>query len=310
MEESRHELKGRARFLGALAVALVVAVPLAADQRPCSSPPPVLKGAWAQPGGTLKLDFEAERVVVLRKEGDLRVAGILSRGGPCQLVVRDEGFRSTWTVTGDEHALQLDLGKGPAVNLVPLAGDAASLDLTPMSLPPAAAVPPEKAKEVSAELDARLQRDQDALAKGAKDLWPKVARENLTYLRGLAGQYGWIDTKRFGKHSAAVAIVLLKHSGDLPLMEAALPVVEHDDNGPQIVAILTDELLIATGHRQRYGTQLGELAGKPCVVPIEDLPGLAERRRHLGLPPLADYLAEASKVLYDGAPIRIPGPDE
>jgi hypothetical protein len=107
-----------------------------------------------------------------------------------------------------------------------------------------------------------------------------------------------------------VAIVLLKHSGDLPLMEAALPVVEHDDNGPQIVAILTDELLIATGHRQRYGTQLGELAGKPCVVPIEDLPGLAERRRHLGLPPLADYLAEASKVLYDGAPIRIPGPDE
>lgn len=304
------------RLLGALAVVFLVgALPVAADQRPCSSSPS-LKGAWAQPGGTIKLRFEPDRVVVLRKERDLRAATILGRGGPCQLMVRDEGYRSTWTVTGDEHALQLDFGKGPAVSLVPFAGDSSSLDLTPTPLPSVPSVPPEKVKEVSAELDARLQRDQDALSsKGDQELRTKVTAENLAYLRSIARQYGWIDIPRFGKRAAAVAVILLKHSDDLPLMEAALPTVEHDaeanGGGPQVTAILTDEVLIVTGHRQRYGTQLGQdQAGKPCVVPIDDLAGLADRRRHLGLPPLADYLAEASHVLYGDVPIRIPGPDE
>lgn len=139
--------------------------------------------------------------------------------------------------------------------------------------------------------------------------------DNLRYLRGLVRQYGWIDIPRFGRPAAAAAILIVKHSDDVPLMEAALPIVEEDatknGGGKQLASILIDEVLITTGHKQKYGTQIADdTNGKPCVVPVEDPARVDEYRSQLGIPPWAEYLKKASDALYNGEPIRVPGPNE
>jgi hypothetical protein len=306
---------------GTLVVALFIGwslPPPAGAERPCSTPPPTLEGSWQQPGGTLKLRFEAERVVVLRKKGDLRAATILSRG-PCQLVVRDEGLRSTWTLTGEAHSLQLDLGNSsPPFTLVPLAGTPPELDISPAALPPPGPVPPAEVRAISDELTSRSKRDQAAAVSADPELKksrPAIVAENLRYLQGVVGRYGWIDIPRFGRPAAAAAILILKHGEDVPLMEAALPIVEHDaianGGGKELVSILVDEVLITTGHKQKYGTQLTEDAqGKPYALPVEDPAKVDEYRKLLGILPWADYLKLASQSVYNGVPVRVPTADE
>jgi hypothetical protein len=313
--EESPPLRSLYRVVTLLAVILVACgTPALTEQRPCATLP-APSGAWVQQGGGVTIRFEPERILVLRSEGDLRAATILSRE-PCKLVVRDEGLRSIWGLTGDEHSLRLDLGKGTAVNLVPLPNVPSSLDIDPVTFPPMKPVPPEKVKEVSRELTVRSQRDQEAAAKPEEnDKRLPILAENLRYLREVVGQYGWIDIPRFGRPAAAAAILILKHGGDVPLMRAALPIVERDaienGGGKELVSILVDEVLISTGHKQKYGTQIAEDGGgKPYIVPVEDVTKVDEYRKVLGIPPWSYYLKRASDALYGGAPIRIPGPDE
>ena len=306
------------------AVATVLAAPLlgpapAPAQQPRCATPPALQGAWAQDGGPVRVRFEPGRVVVLRKEGDLRAATVLSRD-LCRLVVRDEGLRSTWILTGEAHSLQLDLGNSsPPLKLVPLAGTPPELDISPALLPPPGPVPPAEVKAISDELTSRSKRDQAAAVVSAdpelKKSRPAIVAENLRYLQGVVGRYGWIDIPRFGRPAAAAAIPILKHGEDVPLMEAALPIVEHDaianGGGKELVSILVDEVLITTGHKQKYGTQLTEDAqGKPYALPVEDPAKVDEYRKLLGILPWADYLRLASQSVYNGVPVRVPTADE
>jgi hypothetical protein len=230
-------------------------------------------------------------------------------------VVRDQGLRSTWTLTGDEHTLQLDEGKGALV-LTPLPSVPASLDIHPFPLPPLQPVPAEKVKEISEELTSRSRRDQEAYKKPEeRGTRPGIVAENGRYLRQVVGQYGWIDIPRFGRAAAAAAILIVKHADDVPLMQAAMPIVERDarenGGGKELVSILVDEVLITTGHAQKYGTQIADDAnGKPYVVPVEDPAKVDEYRKTLGILSWAEYLKRASAALYAGAPIRLPGPDE
>ncbi len=293
-------------------VYLLVAAPGRADQGPCTSSP-TPKGAWAQQGGAAQFLFEADRVV-LRQGGQFRAATILRRE-PCKLLVRDDGLRSTWTVTGDEHTLRLDQGKG-AIVLVPLPAIPDSLDINPLPLPPPRPIPADKVKEIAQELNSRLRHDQEVLTKPQlQSQQLAVQEENGRYLREVVRQYGWIDIPRFGKPAAAAAAILVKHASDVPLMQAALPYVEKDakeaGGGKELVSILVDETLITTGHKQKYGTQIAEDAtGKPYVIPVEDPAKVEEYRKELGILSWSDYLKKASAALYDGAPIRLPGPDE
>jgi hypothetical protein len=286
--------------------------PAWADQVQCpSSPTP--KGAWAQQGGAAQFLFEAQRVV-LRQDGEFRAATILSRE-PCKLVVRDQGVRSTWTLTGDERTLRLDQGKGALV-LAPLPQVPSSLDINPLPLPPLRPVPAEKVKDISQELTSREHRDQETATKAEeKSKRPTVVAENIRYLRDVVGRYGWIDISRFGKPAAAAAILIAKHADDVPLMQVALPIAERDakenGGGKELVSILVDEVLITTGHKQKYGTQIAEDGnGKPYVVPVEDLNKVDENRKALGISSWSDYLKRASQALYNGAPIRLPRQDE
>jgi hypothetical protein len=306
--------------LGATALAAVVLLGPARAQAQQHDPcPPLPQGAWAQEGGPVRVRFEAERVVVLREAGDLRAATILDRG-PCKLIVRDNGLRSTWTLKGDAHALQLDLGSSsPPLSLVPLLGGAPSdLDISPAPLPPTGPVSPGEVKAISQELTARSQRDQDAAVSRDPEQQkkrPAIVDENLRYLREVVSRYGWVDIPRFGRPAAAAAILILKHGNDIRLMQAALPTVERDGiengGGKELVSILVDAVLLATGHKQKYGTQLAEDGqGKPFALPVEDLAKVDEYRKTLGILSWSDYLKLASQALYNGVSIRVPRADE
>ncbi|MCO6493562.1 MAG: hypothetical protein J5I98_34395 [Phaeodactylibacter sp.] len=57
-------------------------------------------------------------------------------------------------------------------------------------------------------------------------------------------------------------------------------------------AMLEDRILVRTGQKQRYGTQVrtDPETGRPALHPVEDIEGLDARRREAGLEPLEDYL--------------------
>jgi len=61
---------------------------------------------------------------------------------------------------------------------------------------------------------------------------------------------------------------------------------------PTDLAMLEDRVRVGDGLPQRYGSQLrpGEDGRTLRFDPIEELPGLEERRARVGLPPLAVYI--------------------
>lgn len=296
---------------GALGVLLVLSG-LQADAEESCPTAAALQGAWSERGGAGQLRYEPDRVV-LREKGLLRAATILRRE-PCKLVLRDDGILTTWTLKAEGHGLRLDRGKDTIV-LDRLAEIPPSLDVKPFPLPPAGPVPDEEAKASSGDLAARSERDQ-------KTFWAKqgsersaVITDNDRALREVVSRYGWIDIPRFGKAGAAAAILIAKHASDLPLLLVALPIAERDarenGGGRELVSILVDEVLIATGHKQKYGTQIADDEnGKPYVIPVEDPAKVDEYRKELGILSWSEYLKKASKFYYNGAPIRVPGPEE
>ncbi|HEY2292423.1 MAG TPA: DUF6624 domain-containing protein [Thermoanaerobaculia bacterium] len=297
---------------GVLVALLFVAPAVRPEERPCPTAQ-ALSGTWAQEGEGFKIRFEPDRVV-LRQNGPARVATVL-RQEPCKLVVRDQGLVSTWPISGKERSLRLEIGK-EAFLLSPSPGPSPDLDVTPLRLPPLKPVPPERVKEISANLVERVNRDQAVINDPPNS--PRTAAviaDNLRYLKGLVMEVGWIDISRFGKPAAAAATLIAKHGEDLPLMQAALPILEKDvkeNGGPgEMLSVLVDGLLLTLGQKQKYGTQLAlDEQGKPFVIPVEDPTKVDEYRKAIGIFSWSEYLQLASKSAYNGAPIRMPRPDE
>lgn len=66
------------------------------------------------------------------------------------------------------------------------------------------------------------------------------------------------------------------------------------------VAYLTDRVLLAEGKKQVYGTQFTLINGKCQARPLEDESHVDERRKEVGLPPLAEYFRDAEKFYTGG----------
>jgi hypothetical protein len=274
-----------------------------------------LQGAWEKPGEALQVLFEKDRIVI-QKNGALSVATILKRE-PCKLSVRYQGLRSTWTATPDHGMLRLQADE--SLTLRPLATIPPELDTDLSLLPAPGPVSPAEVKAVEEELLDRVKKDQDAAKDATKDATLKVRRpellaDNLRYLQALTRRVGWIDIPRFGKSSAAAAILIAKHASDLRLMRAALPIVERDvkehGGSGEMFSVLYDELQITLGQRQRYGTQISaDARGNPIILPLEDPGKVEEFRKVIGILSFKDYLKLASDNM-GGAPIRVAAGDE
>jgi hypothetical protein len=276
-------------------------------------PGALFSGAWQEREAGQSIRFEPDRILVFEGER-LSVRGVEGYG-PQTARVRKSGQLKTWSFFVESGYLRL---KGDDAERVyqHLEHVPPQLVLDPIRLGTPKLLPEERVKQIQAELAQRLQTDQAVRNDPARRSELKtVDADNTRYLVELVKDIGWIDGKRFGLQTSANAAILAQHSLNLPLVLAILPLLERDFKVPgpeaEIFTVVYDGLQIDLGRRQRFGTQLDEDSkGEPMVLPLENIAKVEDYRKALGLPPLSEYLATASKVLFDGKAIRMPRPDE
>jgi uncharacterized protein (TIGR03067 family) len=121
------------------------------------------------------------------------------------------------------------------------------------------------------------------------------------WLKTTLTKHGWPGVSLVGKDGAEAAFALAQHGGQsdpdfqkkcLELLAAA---VKAKDASPIHLAHLTDRVRVAAGEKQVYGTEVEEKNGTLVAAPIEDEAKVDERRKAVGLPPLADALKQARR---------------
>ncbi len=214
-----------------------------------------------------------------------------------------------------------DPGTGLERRFRRLAARPSSLDLSALNLPRSSPLPEEQIREIQAELTERMRADQRAVVDTRSAADTRVPRAapwgseedlerlavhsaNTRYLKDLVSRVGWIDVTRFGYSTSNAAFLLVQHSGDLPLMMAALDSLRRDlEEGHPVgeaYALLFDRLQLRLGERQRYGTQIGrDPFGQPLVLPTEDPEKVAALREGLGIFPLIQAVR-----FFGGAEVR------
>lgn len=148
-------------------------------------------------------------------------------------------------------------------------------------------------------LHARLRQGDDAeLRKQATELGEKmqaIDTKNTARMKEILEKHGWPGKDVVGFDGAQAAFVMVQHADlDRDFQKQCLPLVkEAADKGQTLtsnLAMLTDRIQMGEGKKQTYGTQLKMVDGKWQPHPIEDEAKVDERRKKVGLPPLAEYV--------------------
>ncbi len=277
------------------------------------------EGAWEgkDPNGQRLLRRYGDGKIVLWSQGRVGVVKIVDCG-PTSFTVKAQGrkFNVKYEIHGDQLTVTQDTPQGPVTMTAHrLASVPEELLLRPLKLGAAGAVDATRLKQIQDELAVRLDKDQAVRKKlmGAGPANPptqadyaemmKTDIDNTAYVKKLVTELGWIDAGRFGFITSNAAFLIIQHSGDLPLMLAALPEIEKDvktNKGlGQAYALLYDRTQLMLGKPQRYGSQVGQVDGKMAVLPLEDRKKVDEYRKSMGMEPLADYLSHFGASMKD-----------
>lgn len=142
-------------------------------------------------------------------------------------------------------------------------------------------------------LRSELVRD-GSLFDGYNERMAALHRRHNARLALVLTEHGWPGRALVDEDGAAAAWFLLQHAIlDPPLMRQALPLLERavqaNDADPRHVAFLVDRIRTMEGKPQLYGTSHDwDEAGHLSPLPIEDPATVDERRRRVGLEPLAE----------------------
>ncbi|HYG62344.1 MAG TPA: hypothetical protein VEL74_07170 [Thermoanaerobaculia bacterium] len=266
-----------------------------------------LDGAWREKGGRGLVRFDKDKVITW-EDGRLTVRGLVSLEGT-GAVLRRAGFGESWKIARKQATLRIERD-GTLREYTRLAEIPKAVSLEPAPLAKAKELAPERVAAIRADLDQRVRRAAEARKKTDLNEWRLAVADNLRYLRELTAENGWIDVRRFGVKAASQAATLAQDGSDVLLMLAALPFLEKDlkpvPEGAAVYSGFYDALQVALGGKQRYGTQIvPDGAGEPVVLPIESRAQVDPVRKKIGLEPLAEFLALASRSLFQGKTIRI-----
>ena len=132
----------------------------------------------------------------------------------------------------------------------------------------------------------------------------KIDSDNREWLKGVIDKHGWPGVALAGKDGAHAAWLMVQHAdADRPFQKKCLELLEKavaaKDAAAVDLAYLTDRVLVGEGKKQKYGTQLSTKDGKLVPNPVEDEDKLDERRKALGLQPMAEYIKSA-EAMYKG----------
>jgi len=135
-----------------------------------------------------------------------------------------------------------------------------------------------------------------------------VHRRNAEDLLAIVREHGWPGRALVGEDGMHAAWLVLQHAigqpdvqrGCLPLLREA---VGHGDATAAQVAYLEDRIAFFERRPQRYGPQFDwDERGFMSPWPIEDPEGVDARRAEVGLPPLADRIAQIRKQTAGAVP--------
>jgi Family of unknown function (DUF6624) len=286
----------------------------------CTSTPPArqpslrerLAGAWQQADGNQVLCFDGDRCVFAVK-GNQTLFTVAYDDGRIHRTPANNGVQLDEQVTFRDGGMTLTYPGGRHVmyTRLPSVPEDARVDPLPLG---SRAPGKDEIAQLTAELRQRTERDQgvrkeyEALAhpgQGRQEdkqamnevlqRMEEIDFDNTHRLIAMVRDVGWIDPVRFSERANADAFLLVQHSGNLALMQAALPLLEEEvKDHPRIgqyFALLYDRTQLALGRAQRYGTQLHSGPDKVLHVHrLADQAGVDARRKSVGLGPLAGYL--------------------
>jgi hypothetical protein len=157
---------------------------------------------------------------------------------------------------------------------------------------------------------------QELLAMAAEDQWVRaelaaggslfdgyhptmqaVHNRNAARLTEVIEEHGWPGRSLVGEEGARAAGLVLQHAiGHPDLQRRGLVLLQGAAARGEVpaveVAMLHDRICFFEGRPQRYGTQYDwNQAGELAPWTVEDEAGVDERRRAVGLPPLAEGTA-------------------
>ena len=147
------------------------------------------------------------------------------------------------------------------------------------------------------EVRARLAAD-GSLFDGYHPEMQAVHDANAAALQAILEEHGWPTAALAGNEGAHGAWLIAQHAIALPDFQraclVALESAASSGRAPQWQpAMLLDRILVLEGKPQLYGTQFDwDEAGEMSPLPIEHADTVDRRRADLGLPPLADAIAD------------------
>jgi len=120
---------------------------------------------------------------------------------------------------------------------------------------------------------------------------------NMIAAKGITKKYGFPGYSLVGEDGSDAFWAIIQHcDDDVTFQQKALALMSkevkrHNARGENF-ALLQDRVLINTGHKQIYGTQvrLDPKTHQARPFPIQDSLNVDSRRRAVGLSPLNDYL--------------------
>jgi hypothetical protein len=120
-----------------------------------------------------------------------------------------------------------------------------------------------------------------------------VDAKHTTRMKEIIAKHGWPGRSLVGDDGAHAAWLLVQHA-EASFMAECLPLMEQAVSAEEAFikdyAYLLDRVRMNQGKPQVYGTQFTSGAdGKLALYPIENAALVDERRRNVGLPPMADY---------------------
>jgi hypothetical protein len=141
-----------------------------------------------------------------------------------------------------------------------------------------------------------------------------IDEDNTEWLLDVVGRGGWPGRERVGDAAAHAAWLLAQHADRNPhrqrLFHRAMEdAVARGQASAADLARLTDRVLLASGRRQEYGTQLFVHAGQYVAARLRAPHTVDERRAAVGLEPLADQigLMRSQRAPPESVRCRCPG---
>jgi hypothetical protein len=119
-------------------------------------------------------------------------------------------------------------------------------------------------------------------------------QENLAKCITILEKHGWQGPQKVGMQGSQALFLVVQHA-DLHTQKKYLPMIRKAEQNGEILssnlAILEDRINMREGNPQQYGSQAftDKQSGKLYFYPIADLNHLEERRKRMGLIPMAEY---------------------